>query len=141
VDKQRDPVCWECGASLKDIVRPFSHYAQCPKCRAELHVCKQCVHYAPRYITGCKHEHADKVLEKGKANHCGFFLPRHNAFGGKAERLVDSNAEARAQLDALFDGTSGAAQSAPPDQSSARAELDRLFGLSSDETDREGGNE
>jgi hypothetical protein len=134
-DKAGKLVCWKCGAALKDIPRPFSRWAQCSKCRAELHVCKQCVHYAPRYITQCKHEHADKVLDKEHGNHCGFFLPRNNAFEGDE---VAQREDTTAQLEALFGAESpeqaDQARSAELQADSARAELERLFGIDSAET-------
>src|SRR5690606_39282520 len=41
-------LCWRCGESLAELTLPLSRRDECPKCRAELHVCRMCVHYAPR---------------------------------------------------------------------------------------------
>lgn len=92
------------------------------------------MHFAPRYITQCKHEHADKVLDKEHGNHCGFFLPRNNAFeGGEVAPREDT----KAQLDALFGGEPSeqaeSTHSAGSQAETLRSELERLFGIRTDD--------
>ena len=43
-----DLVCWKCGASLSSLSLPLMRADTCPKCRADLHVCKMCVDYDTR---------------------------------------------------------------------------------------------
>lgn len=129
--------CWKCGADLKRVPRPFSRFAECPACKAELHVCRMCRHYDLRYIGECSHEFADKVLEKEKANFCSYFKPSKRAYQGgeDAEKL-----KAQQELETLFDGGGGTATSDGGDaaaeaQSESEAEaakkrLKDLFGES-----------
>jgi hypothetical protein len=98
-------VCWQCGASLKEVPLPISRLAECPRCRADLHACRLCKHYDPRLIGECRHDRADRVLDKTHANFCTHFRPRPDAY------LPDTNNEAqraRSELEALF-GMEGAA--------------------------------
>ncbi len=93
--------CWKCGADLKSVPRPFSRFAECPGCKTELHVCRMCRHYDPRYIGQCSHDFADKVLVKDKANFCGHFKPSSRAFeGGEPPQKK----QAQQELDSLFGG-------------------------------------
>lgn len=91
--------CWKCGAGLDPVPRPFSRFAQCPSCKAELHVCRLCIHYDPRYVGACNHDFADKVLEKGKANFCAHFRPSSQAFAGDRG---PEKVQAQQELNALF---------------------------------------
>ena len=34
--------CHHCGTSLAALSLPFTRLDECPKCRAQLHVCKMC---------------------------------------------------------------------------------------------------
>jgi len=129
--------CWRCGADLKRVPRPFSRFAECPECRVELHVCRMCRHYDPRYIGECDHEFADKVLDKEKANFCSHFRPSRRAYQGGEDT---GKRKAQQELESLFDEggpspTSGEDGAAADAQSESEAEaakkrLKDLFGES-----------
>jgi hypothetical protein len=104
-------LCHRCGASLAVLSLPLSRRDECPACRAELHVCRMCIHYAPRWRRGCDEDDAPDVRDKATANFCDYFVPSRNAFdaGKAAEGTV-----AQAELDKLFGGMSGGGD-APPD--------------------------
>jgi hypothetical protein len=91
--------CYRCGASLAALSLPLSRLDECPDCRAELHVCRMCVSYAPAKKTGCSEEDAIEVRDKKAANFCDYFKPNPRAFDGSD---VAREAQARAELDALF---------------------------------------
>ena len=126
-------VCWQCGGPLASIRRPIRPGARCPACRADLHVCRQCRHHAPKVRGECDHERADRVVDKSSANYCTYFRPARGAWRGDAdvgrERAQDDLAE-------LF-GLEPESQRSPAESSrksvaNARRELDALFGLESE---------
>lgn len=129
----RDPAplrCWKCGADLKVVPSPFSRFAECPACKVDLHVCRMCRHYNPRYVGQCDHDFADKVLVKEKSNFCSHFRPSPNAFAGAADA---GKAQVQQELESLF-GTGGESDAdedseAPEsDAEAAKRKLDDLFG-------------
>ncbi|TCS73788.1 hypothetical protein EDC61_10110 [Sulfuritortus calidifontis] len=116
-------VCWKCGAALDALPQPLSRRAECPSCRAELHVCRLCRHYDPAKAKQCREPVAEDVKDKTRANFCDWFQPKAGAYATPAKTTG-----ARAELDALFGGDTGHA--AEPD--SARRALDDLFGGNND---------
>lgn len=113
--------CWRCGADLADIPRPYGRYAQCPACRADLHVCLMCRHHDPSKAKQCRELAADEVKDKTRVNACDWFQARpgaHLPAAGKPARPP------RGELDALFgDPANATSGSADP----ARRLLDDLF--------------
>ena len=65
--------CWKCGNGVSDLPMPLGRREECPACRADLHVCRQCEFYDPRAPQSCREPVADEVREKEKANFCGYF--------------------------------------------------------------------
>lgn len=121
-------VCWKCGETLKNLPRRVPRLAECVDCRADLHVCLMCRHYAPRYVGQCAHDRAERVVDKKKSNFCTYFRPRPNAHlppGGETEDA------SRAELMSIF-GESPAQQEQPPSPPAselAMGELADFFGL------------
>ena len=74
--------------------------AECRTCHAQLHVCRLCKFYDIRVAKACRETVADEVRDKERANFCGYFQPRPNAFTG----TTTSAANTRDALDALFGG-------------------------------------
>lgn len=114
-------VCWKCGAELRGVPLPLSRTAECPACKAELHVCRLCRFYEPRTTRQCTEIRAEEVVNKEHANFCDWFKPRANAFDARAEAKA---ADAKARLGGLFGGTERAAEAKDP----AREAAERLFG-------------
>ncbi|HSG90939.1 MAG TPA: hypothetical protein VLA56_17100 [Pseudomonadales bacterium] len=133
-------VCWNCGAALDAVVQPFSRRADCPACRAELHVCAMCRWYDPKVPDQCREERAEPPTRKDVANFCEWFTPVGGL--GPARRPED---EARDRLEALFgtadeaeqkgaeegaDGGAPSTEDEPVDEdpeAAARRRLDDLF--------------
>ena len=133
-------VCWRCGGSLKDVPRPIRRSTRCPHCRSDLHVCRMCGHYVPRYIGECDHDKAERVVDKTAANFCSYFKPRPDAHVPPATPEIEKASEALGELFGI-EGGAGAVTENPVDgprletADTARKELESLFGLAADEAD------
>ena len=116
--------CWKCGTSLAEVPLPFARIAECPACRADLHVCRMCEFFDPGVRRGCREPVADEVSDRERANFCGYFTPKPGLGPG-----VDDGASqtARAALDSLF-GLPSSNAAPPSDTGEARRRLDELFG-------------
>lgn len=113
-------VCWKCGGELRGVPLPLSRTAECPACKAELHVCRLCQFYDAGTIRQCAEIRAEEIIKKDQANYCDWFKPRPNAFDARAQGKATS---AKSKLDALFGGAA-----APEADDPARAAAERLFG-------------
>jgi hypothetical protein len=69
---------------------------ECPHCRADVHVCKNCNFYDPKAYNECRETSADVVREKDRANFCDYFVARTGA------NPMDKAAALRAAAEALF---------------------------------------
>ena len=85
--------------SLVALSLPLMRRDECPKCHAELHVCRMCVDYDTRVAKYCREPTAEEVSDKTHANFCGHFKPRPGAYVAPNTGEVD---KARAELDKLF---------------------------------------
>ena len=72
--------CWKCGNSLADLSPPLLRTEECRACRAELHVCRMCRFYDLTKAKQCAEPVADPVLNKERANFCGYFEPVSGRF-------------------------------------------------------------
>ena len=116
--------CWHCGGSLAALSLPLSRRDECPHCRAELHVCRMCTHFAADIARRCREDDAEEVKEKQRANFCDYFKPSAAAFSGSG---AAAGAEARAQLDNLFGDATGANTDTPDSPASNAGAADDLF--------------
>jgi len=92
-------VCWKCGASLAALTLPLSRRDECPRCRAELHVCRMCTDYDTRVAKHCREPTAEEVSDKTRANFCDFFAPRPGTYVAPDTAGID---KARSELEKLF---------------------------------------
>ena len=119
-------VCWKCGTSLAGMPLPLSRRDTCPSCHADLHVCKLCRHYDAHRAGQCRELAADRVADKTRANDCGWFVPRPEAYRGGGAVMAQPG---RSALDALFSNPPATDQ--PADGEPARPAkpnlLDDLF--------------
>jgi len=118
-------VCWKCGASLESEPLPLARLAECPACHTDLHVCRLCGFYDPGVANSCREPIAEAVKDKARANFCGYFQPRPDAWTGSVE---DPTRHAKARLDALFGEASENESEGIGDDERARRRLDDLFG-------------
>ena len=62
--------CANCGAVL---MPGFDPNGQCPRCNAEFHCCKQCVHFDTGARFECTQPIAERIAKKDAKNDCTFF--------------------------------------------------------------------
>ena len=90
--------CADCGTLLSATTDPLG---QCPKCKAELHSCKQCAHFDPGHRFECTQPIPKRIPDKRARNECTFFSLRVTV-----ERDTSSSAtrpeDARRAFDNLF---------------------------------------
>lgn len=129
-------VCWKCGASLEDVLIPFSRREECPACHTDLHVCRMCEFYDTSVAKSCREPVADEVQDKEKANFCGYFKPIPNAYRSGDSSEAD---EAKAKLAALFGeedkARNGAGSGSKSEADAAREKLEQLFGIDDKKND------
>lgn len=88
--------CFSCNKELT-FSGQIGRREECPHCRADVHVCKNCDFYDPKAYNECREPSADVVREKDRANFCDYFTPRK---GGANQE--DKAAALKAAADALF---------------------------------------
>lgn len=111
--------CWRCGAVLKELPLPLGRQDECPKCRAQLHVCRMCSFFDARLARGCREKDAEEIADREHANFCGYFTASANAYQAPDAGRKQA---AQAQLDALFGGPP-----ADPQRDAARERAEALF--------------
>jgi hypothetical protein len=62
--------CSNCGAVLAP---GFDPNGQCPRCHAEMHCCKQCVHFDTGKQFECTQPIPERITKKDAKNNCSFF--------------------------------------------------------------------
>ena len=87
--------CFSCKKELS-FSGTIGRREECPHCRADVHVCKNCNFYDSKAYNECREPSADVVREKDRANFCDYFTP---STGIPAE---DKAAALRAAAEALF---------------------------------------
>ena len=64
--------CSSCGAKAPSITLESS----CPKCRADLHTCRQCRYFDPSAHFECSKTIKARIVNKTARNTCELFAPR-----------------------------------------------------------------
>ena len=118
--------CWKCGASLQEIPLPFSRYAKCKSCQADLHVCRMCEFYDRTVSKMCREPIAEEVKDKQRANFCGYLQPSPRAHTFSDQSAADTS---KSELESLFGMDKGSTSGSPTDPDQARQQLEDLFGL------------
>jgi hypothetical protein len=65
--------CTACGAKTPSLIKVDS---ACPKCRAELHSCRQCTHFDPGARLECNKPIPARIVNKHARNECELFATR-----------------------------------------------------------------
>lgn len=86
--------CFHCGTELTFSER-VGLRDECPKCREDVHVCKNCKFYDRTAYNECREPSAEVVLEKERSNHCEYFQPG-TGLGGSGPTKDDLRAAAEA---------------------------------------------
>ncbi len=74
---------------------------ECPRCGADLHVCRNCRHHDEHAQNQCREPHAEPVRDRERANRCDWFGAAEASASGATSRAAEREAS-RAALDALF---------------------------------------
>jgi hypothetical protein len=88
--------CWQCGEGLQNI--DYGRETNCRSCDKPTRVCRNCRWYAPSRPNQCEEPMADRVMEKEKANFCGYFEPTADPLGSEASESKDSLRQAAEDL-------------------------------------------
>jgi hypothetical protein len=90
--------CAACGAAVELASgERIGFRDECPRCRADLHSCRNCAHHDPRAYNECREPGTERVADRDRANRCDWFAPSERAPAG-----ADAQRSARSALDALF---------------------------------------
>lgn len=90
--------CFSCQKTIEVFAGvPIGRRDECNACGADVHVCKNCVHYDRSAYNECKEPQADYVKEKDRANFCDYFTP-----SDKKGTAGTSKDDLLAQAEALF---------------------------------------
>lgn len=65
-------VCFSCKNEVSIDGRP-GRGDECPRCGADLKVCRNCRHYDRASYNECRESSAERVVEKERANFCDYF--------------------------------------------------------------------
>jgi hypothetical protein len=91
--------CFACGRRIELASgERVGFRAECPHCRADLHVCRNCAHHDPGAYNECREPQAERVADRERANRCDWFAPGCGAWGSDGQ----GREAARSALDALF---------------------------------------
>ena len=90
--------CFKCHHQF-DVLEPISRKEECPQCRSDVRVCRNCEFYDAKVYNECRETQADRILEKERANLCDFFKPGKGGVGAQ-----DTKQSALDAAEALFKG-------------------------------------
>lgn len=92
--------CALCGAYVRSEMG-ITEDSQCPKCGADLHTCKNCVHFDPGSHFECTEPIPERIPRKDLRNHCEFFEPR-KVVERETSTSLSNIRDPRAAFDQLF---------------------------------------
>ncbi|MBW1767748.1 MAG: hypothetical protein JRJ65_11955 [Deltaproteobacteria bacterium] len=73
--------CAFCGDVI-NIEKNVRRQDTCPRCNRDLRCCKQCKFYEPSAYNECREVSAERIVDKGRANFCDYFLLKGSKEGG-----------------------------------------------------------
>jgi hypothetical protein len=88
-------ICFHCQKEV-NVLKNVGRREECPHCRSDLHVCKNCEFYDPKSYNECREPSAEVVKEKDRSNFCDYFQP------GQGVAKKDSRAELLKAAESLF---------------------------------------
>jgi len=66
----------KCAGCATKISASITVASSCPKCKAELHTCRQCNYFDPGARFECRKSIPERIMNKSGRNECDFFAPR-----------------------------------------------------------------
>lgn len=77
-------ICWACGHRLTASF--YQREGECPQCRKQTHVCRNCRFFEPGRPNDCLEPVAEPVKDKDRANFCDYFEPSADAYHPAADQ-------------------------------------------------------
>jgi len=100
--------CSLCGTIVPPPI-DIQHESQCPKCKADLHSCKNCRHFDTSAQFECTQPIPERITKKDLRNKCEFFMARtsieretRDSGGNGSNAPVTKPSDARSAFDNLF---------------------------------------
>ena len=94
--------CYSCGGILPEKLE-VHRTTECPSCRKDLHVCRNCSFLSPGSHWDCAETVPEGVTDKERSNFCDYFRFRAGLAGASAvSRAEEKRDEARRKLGDLF---------------------------------------
>lgn len=88
--------CYKCSGELalgssgsSNVNSSIGRSDTCPKCMADIRVCKNCAHYEPGVYNECRESQADRVVDKEKGNFCDHFSIATDRKSGSNQKASD----------------------------------------------------
>ncbi len=109
-----------CNSCATTLPLDIDFKGQCPKCKADLHSCRQCAHFEPSTRFQCLKPIPERIPVKDKANDCTMFSARVTVARDSAPAAGPPT-----QQHSNFNGANG--NGGPRNLTDARAMFDNLF--------------
>jgi hypothetical protein len=93
--------CNLCGTQVNIDVGGIGVEAQCPKCRSDLHTCKNCLSFDPGARFQCRKPVTERIPKKDMRNECQVFEPR-KTIERETTAAVTEAKDPRSAFDKLF---------------------------------------
>jgi hypothetical protein len=100
--------CSLCGTIVPPPLQ-INFESQCPKCKADLHSCKNCRHFDTAARFECTRDISERITKKDLRNNCEFFMARtsieretRDSGGGSTSGPTMKPSDARSAFDNLF---------------------------------------
>jgi hypothetical protein len=94
--------CWQCGNEIKLLTgEKIGTRDTCPRCEADLHVCRNCRHFDPVSHHECREPQAEWVRYKDRNNYCDYFSPV-SVVSASARPKTAPVEDAKKKFDQLF---------------------------------------
>lgn len=88
--------CWHCGSELEGS--DYGRENNCLACGKPTRVCRNCRWYAPARPNQCEEPMADRIMDKERANFCGYFEPTSEVGTAGAARTEEEIRKAAEDL-------------------------------------------
>ncbi|MCU7852843.1 MAG: hypothetical protein KZQ80_11565 [Candidatus Thiodiazotropha sp. (ex Monitilora ramsayi)] len=88
--------CWHCGTELQSS--DYGRENSCLKCGKPTRVCRNCRWYAPSRPNQCEEPMAERIMEKDRANFCGYFEPTGEHGAAQAQSIEEDLRKAAEDL-------------------------------------------
>jgi hypothetical protein len=92
--------CYHCQQEFLENLR-VERSSECPQCRRDIRVCRNCRHYSPNAHWDCRETIPEAVIDKERRNFCEHFALKSNS-NSPSNPARAREQKARSQFDALF---------------------------------------